>query len=389
MGSGVSAANIKSLREHEQVEVIERCAILYASDPIYFEFIVAEAKKKTIEHLSSPAKKSESVHDAPGQIPPSTELANAAESKTASYKELAPQESKHEEEKTQDKTAAPSATGVRGNSLDLISVINRVRMSPPDFVEEIEKHMSKFIDETVFQLKVEGKTINIRTNEGKAAVVAAIEFLKGCPPVAPINYSPLLEKAAVDHATDIFVNKVSGHEGSDGSTMVTRVEKYGSWSGSIAENIDMGNSNALDVITALIIDDGVPNRGHRNNLFDPALRFAGSAIGPHSDYDHVCVIDFAGDIKDLQSIVQDDVTISCKGTDLPEEFQKVLQSIPMQKVTDDVMRELSIGNEVEIDYSFARKSAEVRFISKTTKRTMKLKWGPGAAAGTPPVGAPP
>ena len=51
--------------------------------------------------------------------------------------------------------------------------------------------------------------------------------------------------------------------------MVTRVEKYGSWSGSIAENIDMGNSNALDVITALIIDDGVPNRGHRNNLFDP------------------------------------------------------------------------------------------------------------------------
>ena len=47
-------------------------------------------------------------------------------------------------------------------------------------------------------------------------------------------------------------------------------------------------------------------------------------------------------------ILKDDVTTSCKGTDLPEEFQKVLQSIPMQKVTDDVMRELSIGNEVTI-----------------------------------------
>jgi hypothetical protein len=39
-------------------------------------------------------------------------------------------------------------------------------------------------------------------------------------------------------------------------------------------------------------------------IFEIALRFAGSAIGPHSDYDHVCVIDFAGDIKDLHSIVQ-------------------------------------------------------------------------------------
>jgi hypothetical protein len=219
MGSGVSAANIKSLREHEQAEVIEKCAILYASDPLYFEFIVAEAKKKSIENFSAtPSKKPESAHDTLGQNQQSAaSLATAAESKTASHNELPPHESKHEE-KTDAKAAAPTANGVRGNSLELISVINRVRMSPPDFVEEIEKHMSKFIDETVFQLKVEGKTINIRTNEGKAAVLAAIDFLKGCAPVAPITYSPLLEKAAVDHATDIFVNKVSGHE-------VSRIER--------------------------------------------------------------------------------------------------------------------------------------------------------------------
>ena len=42
---------------------------------------------------------------------------------------------------------------------------------------------------------------------------------------------------------------------------------------------------------------------------------------------------------------QEDLTISCKGALTPE-FEKVLQSIPMQKVTDDVTRELSAGNEV-------------------------------------------
>jgi uncharacterized protein YkwD len=51
--------------------------------------------------------------------------------------------------------------------------------------------------------------------------------------------------------------------------MVSRVERYASWSGSIAENIDMGNSASVDVVVALIVDDGVPTRGHRNNLFDP------------------------------------------------------------------------------------------------------------------------
>ncbi|CAM9392443.1 unnamed protein product, partial [Ectocarpus fasciculatus] len=171
-------------------------------------------------------------------------------------------------------------------------------MQPSDFIPELEKHLEKFVDETVFQLKMEGKTINIRTMEGKAAVADAIEFLKTCPAVDPLKFSPLLEKAALDHVRDISKNSVSGHEGSDGSSMVSRVERYAAWSGSIAENIDMGNSSSTDIVIALIVDDGVPTRGHRNNLFDASLHFAGSALGPHPEYDNVCVIDFAGVVKD-------------------------------------------------------------------------------------------
>lgn len=32
--------------------------------------------------------------------------------------------------------------------------------------------------------------------------------------------------------------------------------------------IHYSNSSALDIVIALIVDDGVPTRGHRNNLFD-------------------------------------------------------------------------------------------------------------------------
>jgi hypothetical protein len=63
------------------------------------------------------------------------------------------------------------------------------------------------------------------------------------------------------------------------------------------------------------------------------------------------------------------------------DFQKVLFSIPMDQVNDDVKKELASGHEVEIEYSYSQKSAEVRFITKNSKRTMKLKWGPASASG--------
>ncbi len=113
------------------------------------------------------------------------------------------------------------------------------------------------------------------------------------------------------------------------------------------------------------------------------MHFAGSALGPHKEYDYVCVIDFAGEVKDINAIYREDTVITCKGgTEMSASFIKVLHSIPMQQVHDDVAREIESGHDVEIDYSFSQKSAEVRFITKSSKRTMKLKWGP-TAGGTP------
>jgi uncharacterized protein YkwD len=47
------------------------------------------------------------------------------------------------------------------------------------------------------------------------------------------------------------------------------------------------------VVMNLIIDDGVPDRGHRKNIFSRAFATAGAACGPHSRFGNVCVIDFA------------------------------------------------------------------------------------------------
>jgi uncharacterized protein YkwD len=45
----------------------------------------------------------------------------------------------------------------------------------------------------------------------------------------------------------------------------------------------------------LIIDDGVPTRGHRTNIFKDSFKFLGSASSTHGTYGTETVIDYAGD----------------------------------------------------------------------------------------------
>lgn len=53
------------------------------------------------------------------------------------------------------------------------------------------------------------------------------------------------------------------HDGSDGSKVWDRMERYGVPSGTMGENLSFGKSRGDEYMTSLFIDDGVPDRGHR------------------------------------------------------------------------------------------------------------------------------
>lgn len=91
----------------------------------------------------------------------------------------------------------------------------------------------------------------------------------------------------------IWFQGLCGHTGSDGSSMSSRLEKYGEWNGKIGESCDFGNLNGRDIIISLIVDDGVSNRGHRINLFSTDFKKVGVACSFHSEYKVCCVFDYA------------------------------------------------------------------------------------------------
>jgi len=78
-----------------------------------------------------------------------------------------------------------------------------------------------------------------------------------------------------------------------------RMARYGNVVFGLGENLMFGESSAYDAIFQLIVDDGVPNRGHRLNIFSPNYQDVGIFEGPHADYRIMMCLDFAMGSYDL------------------------------------------------------------------------------------------
>ena len=108
-----------------------------------------------------------------------------------------------------------------------------------------------------------------------------------------MSASSFLEMAAVDHQVDSSANNLIGHTGSDGSHTQDRISRHCAWKGSCGENVDYGNVRSRDIVIHLLIDDNVPDRGHRRNLLAPSFLAVGAVLGYHETYRCCCVMDFA------------------------------------------------------------------------------------------------
>lgn len=187
----------------------------------------------------------------------------------------------------------PAAQGVdyRRIEREVLDELNAVRANPSAYASNLSALLPLFTGNLI---KKPGMTVAIRTNEGASAVREAINALQHQAPLPGLTLSSGMSAAAADLASDQRQTGNMGHTGSDGSSPGSRLNAHGTWQMSYSENVDYGPFvTGRDVVIDLLVDDGVPDRGHRRNIFDPNAHVVGIACGPHPRFRSMCVVDQA------------------------------------------------------------------------------------------------
>jgi uncharacterized protein YkwD len=183
--------------------------------------------------------------------------------------------------------ASAENDGVTGSAV--IREMNLARQNPAAYAAYLEDLRTHFNGRF---LVLPGRT-KIYTREGLGAVDEAIRFLRSTKPIQPLTLSPGMCRGAADHCAE-QANGAIGHDGRGWSNPGSRMNRYGTWTSAWGENISYGKNSERDIVLALIIDDGLPARKHRANIFATKFNYVGAAYGPHARYGSVCSIDFAG-----------------------------------------------------------------------------------------------
>lgn len=167
--------------------------------------------------------------------------------------------------------------------------INLARTKPLIYAGYL-KEFRAYFEEKFYRMP--GIVTVIETNEGVVAVDEAISFLVSQKPLLPLDWSQGLADAAAELAEEQGKSGVTGHNAVKSGGILVRVKRHHIVGKMIGENIAYGPNSARGMVMQLLIDDGVPNRGHRKNQFNPLFDMAGVFCGPHPRYETMCVIDF-------------------------------------------------------------------------------------------------
>lgn len=178
---------------------------------------------------------------------------------------------------------------------EVLAEINLARTRPQIYADFARQFRTHFRGNSY---TLPGSTTRIQSNEGVKAVDEAILFLSRQKPLLPLTWSDGLGAAAGELAEEQSRSGDIGHTGRQSRSMRERIERHGEWVGQIGENIGYGPKDPRDMAMQMIIDDGVPDRGHRKNVFSTAYATAGIACGAHPRFRSMCVVDFAGGFRE-------------------------------------------------------------------------------------------
>ncbi len=139
-------------------------------------------------------------------------------------------------------------------NLPFFSMAQKVVISSKSIIQSTKKNTEK--KSNTISIALPSETGHFRDD-----MLAMINSLReqGCkcgrkkmPPVPPLKWNSLLEKAAIGHAKDMAANEHFDHVGTDGSQIDTRIAKTGYKWMQIGENIAWGYDNITSTMIGWI-----------------------------------------------------------------------------------------------------------------------------------------
>jgi uncharacterized protein YkwD len=177
----------------------------------------------------------------------------------------------------------------------VLAEINLARTEPLIYAGFLKDFRSHFEGKCY---RLSDMTTVIETNEGVVAVDEAINFLLSQKPLPSLAWSAGLAAAAQELTQEQSKSGTTGHNGEKSGGIVVRLKRQHIEGNMIGENIAYGPDSARGLVMQLLIDDGVPNRSHRKNQFNPGFHRGGVFCGAHPRYKTMCVIDFSSGLRE-------------------------------------------------------------------------------------------
>lgn len=165
--------------------------------------------------------------------------------------------------------------------------------SEEDKVPDLEKMVLFYTNLARLNPKLFAKTYAqqyLDDHELKSSYTSSlIRELTKAPKMEALKFNKDLYYCAKAHAESNGKKGLEGHQNYN-----ARFKKYASQFSYNGENCDYGNNEALDIVMSLLIDEDVPNLGHRRNILDKSYKHLGLSYAPHKVHAHNFVMCFGG-----------------------------------------------------------------------------------------------
>lgn len=170
----------------------------------------------------------------------------------------------------------------------MIWELNLVRTEPRAYIPHVQEVLEYIIADSVNLSKMTSETIrktvsyegdkeivNVDTtynnyfNSRVTAIRELLYELKNTAPMSHLVPSERLFMAAKKHGQRQAPYNYIDHMGHDGTWPLDRMRTEAQWITDGNENIARGKGSPRDIVIQLLIDSGVPSRGHRKNILNP------------------------------------------------------------------------------------------------------------------------